>query len=307
MLASASSTLPVKCSSRRRRRNLRTSCVSGRFSQRGALALDEVGHGVHAEAVHAHLEPELHDVPDLLAHRRVVVVEVRLVAEEAVPVVRLARPESQAQFERSVSQKMMRTPRYWSSVSLHTYQSRRGLSRELRASWNQGCWSDVWLSTSSVMTRRPRACAASRKRCESRRACRSRDGCRSSPRCRSRRRGTARGTSAGARGSRRRGPGGGRACVGQAAEVADAVAVAVAEGLDVQLVEDGVLVPVGVLRWSPAVHVPALPWPPQARSTSSAAPAGARLVRNTAPRGGSVSSNECPLPRAASGAASSAP
>ena len=56
----------------------------------------------------------------------------------------------------------MRTPRYLSSVSLHTYQSRRGLSRELRASWNHGCLSEVWFSTSSVTTRSPRSCAAAR-------------------------------------------------------------------------------------------------------------------------------------------------
>ena len=61
-----------------------------------ALALDEVGHGVHPEAVHPELEPEPHHLPDLLAHRRVVVVEVGLVREEAVPVVglrdRIPRP-----------------------------------------------------------------------------------------------------------------------------------------------------------------------------------------------------------------------
>ena len=33
-----------------------------------------------------------------------------------------------------------------------------------RARWNQGCWSEVWLMTSSVMTRRPRSCASRMKR-----------------------------------------------------------------------------------------------------------------------------------------------
>ena len=33
----------------------------------------------------------------------------------------------------------------------------------VRARWNHGCWSEVWLMTSSVITRSPRACAASRK------------------------------------------------------------------------------------------------------------------------------------------------
>ena len=54
-----------------------------------ALALDEIGHGVDAEPVDAEIEPELHDLPDLLADGRVVVVQVRLVAEEPVPVVGL--------------------------------------------------------------------------------------------------------------------------------------------------------------------------------------------------------------------------
>ena len=54
-----------------------------------ALPLHEVGHRVHPEPVHPDLEPEAHHLPDLLAHRRVVEVEVGLVREEAVPVVGL--------------------------------------------------------------------------------------------------------------------------------------------------------------------------------------------------------------------------
>jgi hypothetical protein len=60
-----------------------------------------------------------------------------------------------------VSTKMMRAQGS-ASVSLHTYQSRLGVVGELRASWNHGCWSEVWFTTSSVITRMPRACAASR-------------------------------------------------------------------------------------------------------------------------------------------------
>ena len=66
---------------------------------RGALALDQVRHRVDAEAVHAEIEPELHHPPDLFANGRIVVVQVRLVAEEAVPVVllrhRVPRPVRQ--------------------------------------------------------------------------------------------------------------------------------------------------------------------------------------------------------------------
>ena len=62
----------------------------------GPLALDQVGHGVAPEAVQAAIEPEAHDVEHGLLHGRGVVVEVRLVAEEPVPVVllghRIPRP-----------------------------------------------------------------------------------------------------------------------------------------------------------------------------------------------------------------------
>ena len=43
-----------------------------------------------------------------------------------------------------------------------TYQSRYGESAEERADWNHGCWSEVWLTTRSMMTRIPRFSAACR-------------------------------------------------------------------------------------------------------------------------------------------------
>jgi hypothetical protein len=51
-----------------------------------SVALHEVGDGVEAEPVDPQVQPEAHDVEDLLDDPRVVEVEVRLVAEEAVPV-----------------------------------------------------------------------------------------------------------------------------------------------------------------------------------------------------------------------------
>ena len=51
------------------------------------LALEEVRHGVEPEAVDAEVEPEAQDLEHRLLHLRVVEVEVRLVVEEAVPVV----------------------------------------------------------------------------------------------------------------------------------------------------------------------------------------------------------------------------
>ena len=55
----------------------------------GALALAQVRNRVEPEAVDAHVEPELHGADHRPQHLRVVEVEVGLVAEEAVPVVRL--------------------------------------------------------------------------------------------------------------------------------------------------------------------------------------------------------------------------
>ena len=52
----------------------------------GALALEQVRHGVQPEPVQAHVEPEPDDLEHDLLDLGVVVVEVRLVGEEAVPV-----------------------------------------------------------------------------------------------------------------------------------------------------------------------------------------------------------------------------
>ncbi len=64
--------------------------MAGRFSQLVPSSCVEVGHGVQPEAVDAQVQPEPQGGDDLLLHGRVLVVEVRLVGEEAVPVVLLA-------------------------------------------------------------------------------------------------------------------------------------------------------------------------------------------------------------------------
>jgi len=55
----------------------------------GAVALDQVGNGIQPEAVDAHVEPEPHRLEDGFQHHRVVEVQIRLVAEEAMPEVLL--------------------------------------------------------------------------------------------------------------------------------------------------------------------------------------------------------------------------
>jgi hypothetical protein len=51
-------------------------------------------------------------------------------------------------------------------ASAQTYQSALGLSRLDRLSLNQRCWSEVWLSTRSIITRRPSSCARCDQRVE---------------------------------------------------------------------------------------------------------------------------------------------
>ena len=47
--------------------------------------------------------------------------------------------------------------------SRQTYQSRNGESGPVRADWNHGCSTEVWLGTRSAITRMPRSCAVRRK------------------------------------------------------------------------------------------------------------------------------------------------
>ena len=86
----------------------------------GALALVEVRHGVQAQPVDAHLEPEVDDAEHRRADVGVVEVEVGLVASRSGA--RSTRPAtgSQVQLDGSKSWKMMRTSGYSSGVSLHT-------------------------------------------------------------------------------------------------------------------------------------------------------------------------------------------
>jgi hypothetical protein len=55
----------------------------------GAFPLHEIGHGIEAEAVHAEVEPEIEDPQHFLDDSRIVVIEIRFVVEEAVPVIGL--------------------------------------------------------------------------------------------------------------------------------------------------------------------------------------------------------------------------
>src|SRR3954454_721322 len=52
----------------------------------GPVALEQVRYGIAAKSIEPHLQPVRHHVQHCLANFRVVVIEIWLVAEEAVPV-----------------------------------------------------------------------------------------------------------------------------------------------------------------------------------------------------------------------------
>ena len=56
---------------------------------RRPLPLDQVRHSVQTETVDSEFEPEFHDIPHLFAHRWIVIIQIRLMTEEAMPVIGL--------------------------------------------------------------------------------------------------------------------------------------------------------------------------------------------------------------------------
>jgi hypothetical protein len=122
--------------------------------------LEQVRHGVQAEAVDAHVEPELQHVDHGLLHGRVVVVEVRLVAEEAVPEVLLADRVPGPVRGLGVDEDDPRLGVRLVGVGPHVVVAVRALGSDAEA-WNHGCWSLEWFMTRSAMMRMPRLCASS--------------------------------------------------------------------------------------------------------------------------------------------------
>ena len=109
-----------------------------------ALALDQVRHGIEPQAIDAHVEPELHDLEHRVHDRRVVVVQIGLVREEAMPVVLACATASHVQFDVSVSVKMIRASgKCLVGVAPDVEVALGRSGGACRAAWNQGCWSDV--------------------------------------------------------------------------------------------------------------------------------------------------------------------
>jgi hypothetical protein len=182
----------------------------GQVLARGPLALDEIRDRVHAEAVHPHLEPEAHDLPGLLAHRGVVEVQVRLVAEEAVPVVRLRdrvpRPVRALGVDEDDAHAAVLVVRVAPHVPVAARVVPRAAGRLepgvlVRRVVEHQLGDDAQPAGVRGVEEGPKVLEGRR----------SRGGSGDSRRCRSRRPGRARGTWAAATGSPRPGPGGGRA------------------------------------------------------------------------------------------------
>ena len=181
-------------------------------------------------------------------HLRVVEVEVGLVRIEAMPEIGAGHRVPGPVRLLGVDEDDARA-RHTSGRCRTRHRSRApaepGLAR--RARWNQGCWSEVWLITSSVMTRMPRACAAAMKRLHvGQRAVVGMDAAVV---------GDVVAVVAPRRGIERQQPDRVDAELGdvvelrhQAGEVADAVVVGIEERLDVQLIDDRVLVPERIVR-----------------------------------------------------------
>ena len=198
--ASASSTRSGYSASIVRRTRFRNSWVSGRFSQFGALTLEQVRHRVEPQAVEPEVEPVAHDVEHRVPHLGVVVVEVGLVREEAVPVVlaghRIPRPVRRLRVDEDDPGILVavrrcrttRTNRAWVSRVSAPPGTTRGRSR-----------------CGSSRGRRSRGCPAGAPPRRTRRSapwCRSRGARRSSRRCRTRRHAAATRRTAAARCSR---------------------------------------------------------------------------------------------------------
>jgi hypothetical protein len=148
-----------------RSQRARKAWVFGQVLAVGALLLEEVGHGVEAEAVDAQVHPEPHDVDHRVVHGRVLVVEVGLVGEEPVPV-ELRRTGSKVQLEvlgvDEDDARVRRTGRRCRTTRRSRRRVRRGrCGRGLEPRVLVGL---VWFMTKSVMIRMPRAWASSTAR-----------------------------------------------------------------------------------------------------------------------------------------------
>ena len=193
-----------------------------------ALALDQIGHRVDPEPVDADVEPELHHLPDLFAHGRIVVVQVRLVAEEPVPVVglrdRIPGPVRQLGVDEDDANAAVAVVGVAPDVPVAARIVRRAARLDEPGVLIRRVIQDEL--DDDAQSARVRLV---QERLEILERAVARDGCSCSRRCHTHRRGTATDTWAGSRGSRRRATARWSSFEVSPTEIADAVAVAVGE------------------------------------------------------------------------------
>ena len=175
-----------------------------------ARGLDQAVGDVDAEAVDAHVQPEAQERAELVAHGRVVPVEVGLLGREEVQVP-LARGAVGSVTRVQAGPPKMDSQSLGGSSPSAPLPGRKMVARRAgRAGalgerrWNHSCWSEEWLGTRSTMIRRPRPCA-SRISASASAGCRTSGRRRGSRRRRSRRRPAGRRRRGRARRRRRRG------------------------------------------------------------------------------------------------------
>ena len=137
------------------------ACVSGQVFAVRAVALDQVGHGVQTEAVDADVEPELHHAPHGFEDGGIVVIQVGLMAEEAVPVIgfrnRVPGPIRHFRVEKNDAGVLVTVVGVAPDVPI-ALGIVAGTARLLKPRVLIG----GVIETSSMMTRIPRSCAAFR-------------------------------------------------------------------------------------------------------------------------------------------------
>ena len=122
----------------------------------------EIG-GIQAIAIYPEIPTRTSQSPEQSAPctSGIVEVQVRLAGQEVVHVVLATAGVPLPCTATENGQPVVRRVCRRVLASAQMYQSALGLSRLERLSTNQGCWSELWDSTWSIMTLRPSACARS--------------------------------------------------------------------------------------------------------------------------------------------------
>ena len=183
------------------RMRLRTACVSGRFSQFVPSRSKRYGTASSRSPSTPRSSQNVITRSTASTTVGVVVVQVRLVGEEAVPVVRRGRRVPGPVRRLGVGEDDARVLVALVGVAPDVEVALGDPGGAWRAAWNHGCWSEVWLTTSSVMHAQAALVRLLDEAPEVRQRAVGRVDALVVARCRSRRRAAATGRTAAARGT----------------------------------------------------------------------------------------------------------